>query len=387
MTKKTKVLLVVPSLVAGGQERVAVNTANILAQDYDITLAVFTKNNAVFHPNCRVLDLHIPSSKGYWQKIINVFRRIIALKKLKHKLNIDISISFGNTANMANVLSKTEDRAIISIRGYYSLRFKTPLFKIVDRVIYNMADKIICVSEKMASDMISLYHIPKDKVFTLYNPYDIDSLSKQAIQPITTAFGHPAIVAMGSLEKVKGYNHLLSAFAHVQREIPEANLVFIGDGRARDALKKRVDKLGLSNSITFLGFQSNPFCYLARCDMFVLPSINEGFPNALVEAMACGLPVIATDCKTGPREILTETFLDEVVSGIKQVEYGLLVTPFTDDDSDEPELDRNLADAMLRFLRDDQIRRYYRERSLQRARHFSVDTYRNNISAIMGHKL
>lgn len=382
MKTKKNVMLIVPSLVSGGQERVAVNTATILAERYNITLAVFTMDNAVYNLDCRVVDLNVPSREGYRQKTINALKRITALKRLKQRLKIDVSISFGTSANLANVFSKVNDKIVISIHGYRSL-MRSLKTKTIDRTVYFKSDAIICVSEKMARDLASLFHIPHDKVFTVHNPYDSESLSNHAGQPIPLRFRHPTVITMGRLEKVKGYRHLLHAFAHVHREIPEANLVFLGNGSQRDELEGLAMDLGLSDSIIFLGFQSNPFSYLAKCDLYALSSINEGFPNALVEAMACGLPVIATDCKSGPREILTRIFDDKVADGVEEAEYGILVTPFIDDESDEPALEQNLAEAIRRLLQDEHLSKHYKERSLQRARLFSFEAYRTKMITII----
>ena len=115
-------------------------------------------------------------------------------------------------------------------------------------------------------------------------------------------------------------------------------------------MQKYAQAAGIAQHIIFAGFQPNPYSYEAKCDLYVLSSINEGFPNTLVEALACGLPIVAADCKTGPREILMERYEDKTAQGLERVDYGILVPPFAADDSCEPEKDELLAQAIVEML-------------------------------------
>jgi Glycosyltransferase len=380
--EKKRLLLIVPNLRLGGQQRVAINTAVILESQYNITLAVFTMDGVAYDITCQAIDLRIPAESGYLRKIYNVFRRTKALKQLKRDLKIDVAISLGNTANLPNVLSKVSDKIILSVHGYASLT-GSYISKTIDRLVYRSADTVVCVAEKMAKDLVALYDVPEYKVVTLYNPYDFARITDQAQAPISLEIRHPAIAAMGRLEKVKGYRHLMRAFDLVQQEIPEATLVFIGEGKEREELERMAVDLGLAPQVAFVGFQSNPYSYLAKCDLLALSSINEGFPNAMVEAMACALPVVASDCKSGPREIVNEVYHDKVASEVEYADYGILIPPFATDDSDEPELDRLFANAILRLLKDNKMFKRYKERSQERARVFSFNAYKNKIMKII----
>ena len=134
----------------------------------------------------------------------------------------------------------------------------------------------------------------------------------------------------GRLESQKGFKYLLEAFSKVSAKI-EARLAILGRGSQMDELKRLSEKLGITSNVVFLGFQKNPYKYLANGDLFVLSSLWEGFPNALAKAMACGIPVVSTDCPSGPSEIITD--------GVN----GLLVPPA------DPEA---LAGTVLRVLKD-----------------------------------
>lgn len=380
---KKNLLIVISNIGIGGQERVAINTASILKDKYNSTLSVFYMEENSYKPSIPLVDLDIPPSQGIINKIVNVFRRTRALKKLKRNLNIDVALSFGSTANIANALSRVSDKVIVSIRGYYEALSNSLIGKHINKLVYNKADVTICVAEKLSRDLREIYQLPIGKVVTLYNPYDFDSIVEQANKNIPIEIRHPAIVTMGRLDKIKGYRHLLNAFALVQKIIPEASLIFVGEGSEKDKLKELVTVLGLTENVVFVGFQANPHSYLSKCDIYVLSSIHEGFPNALVEAMACGLPVVATDCKSGPREILTEIYCDIAAKEIEYSDYGILIPPFSSDDSSEVEKEKLLADAMLQLLTSENIYGHYRKKVQERAKVFSFKVYRDKVIKII----
>jgi glycosyltransferase involved in cell wall biosynthesis len=118
------------------------------------------------------------------------------------------------------------------------------------------------------------------------------------------SLGARSLIAVGRLGREKGFDLLLQAFANLKDAYPEWTLTILGEGALRKELEALGKQLGLSNRLHFLGQVKNPYDYLQQADIFILPSRFEGFPNALCEAMACGLPVIATDCPSGPSEIV-----------------------------------------------------------------------------------
>lgn len=368
---KKNILLLVPSLAVGGQERVAVNTSEILADKYQVTMAVFDYKDCKFKPKCEVIDIAIPPLAGKINKFINVIKRSIMIRKIKKQLKIDVTFSFGSTANLVNILSRGKDRAIVSVRGYNEMK------KIRNtKLIYNKADKICCVSYKMAVDLIDINNISKDKVTVLYNPYDTGKIKEQAQGGIGQEISYPTIVSVGRLTSVKGYRHLLKAVKVALKDIAELKLLLLGDGELREELIEYTKELGIEKHVIFAGYQSNPYSYVDKCNLYVLSSINEGFPNALVEAMACGVPVISTDCKTGPREILVKEFENKVAEDIEYADYGVLVPPFSSHDSDEDKKDQLLAQAIVNILSSKECYKHYQTKSVERAKDFSNERYR-----------
>jgi glycosyltransferase involved in cell wall biosynthesis len=172
---------------------------------------------------------------------------------------------------------------------------------------YRAADAIVAVSGGVAADLAGFGRLPEKKIRVIHNPvFDID-VETRAQAPLTHPWferkGPPIILAVGRLHRQKGFDILLEAFAIARAEV-DCRLVILGEGPERTALLAMAERLGLAYDIDMPGFAENPFPLMRRAGVFVLSSRWEGFPNALVEAMACGAPVIAADCPSGPREIL-----------------------------------------------------------------------------------
>lgn len=376
------ILIIVPGLGAGGQEQVAIKTADILSQDYNVYFCVFDLSNAVYETNFDIINLNLPTRPSLLGKVINVIRRRRELKNIIKNLKIDITMSFGTTANMVNSLAKKSNQVIVSVRGYRSVANKFS----ISRLVYLRADKVICVSKKISKDLSNRYSIPVKKVETLYNPYDFVDIEQQSAQNITHDIAGPVIVSMGRLDNVKGYRHLLNSTKLAVESIPNLNLIIIGEGKERESLKKHAINLGIEQNVSFVGFQKNPYSFLSKCSLYVLTSINEGFPNALVEAMICGLPVVATDCKTGPREILASNYQDKIIRQAEYSDYGVLVPSFSSDFSNEYEKDLELSKVIIKMLTNNDLYINYRKEAKVRSKHFSIETYKNKLINIIEEK-
>ena len=206
----------------------------------------------------------------------------------------------------------------------------TPFFV---RRFYPWADELIAVSQGAGNDLASLMGIPAGQIHVIYNPIVGPEFWKRAAKPLEdeafAADPRPAILAVGRLHYHKDYPTLLRAMAIVRRTM-NARLVFLGDGEERAALGSLAQQLNLQSCVSFLGDVANPLPYMKRAAALALSSIVEGLPTVLIEALAVGLPIVATDCPTGPREILCDGA------------YGTLL-PVGDSAA--------LAEALLRVLR------------------------------------
>jgi glycosyltransferase involved in cell wall biosynthesis len=170
--------------------------------------------------------------------------------------------------------------------------------------LYPRADRIICLFDGMVNDMVEHLGIPRDKLVRIYNPVDIEVVRRRGEAAGSPYSGSgPHMVAMGRLQHQKGYDVLLCAFAGVLKSVPGARLAILGEGPLQHQLKAQAMSLGIDNAVSFLGFQANPWPYVKYADLFVLASRYEGLPNAVLEVLALGAPVVATDCPGGILEI------------------------------------------------------------------------------------
>ncbi len=226
------------------------------------------------------------------------------------------------------------------------------------RLTYPLADRVICVSEGVANGLVSDFGVPRAKVKTIYNPVDLARISAGMAAVAPGIPDRPFVLAVGRLVPNKNFAMLIRAFS--QAGIAP-DLVILGDGPEREALERLAAELGVADRVQFPGFAANPYRWMAMAQAYVLPSNAEGFPNGLVEAMACGLPVVSTNCRSGPSEVLAGDASLQV-SALYPAEFGLLVPP------DNVEA---MVEA-LRRLEDVELRQRYGGLSRLRAEQFSV---------------
>jgi glycosyltransferase involved in cell wall biosynthesis len=180
---------------------------------------------------------------------------------------------------------------------------------VLARWLYPKAYKVVAVSQGVAADTARFYRLPLDKVEFIYNPVVTPELISLSMQPVEHPWfspGEPSVIlGVGRLTRQKDFSTLLRAFALVRRERP-MRLVIVGDGEERARLCALAHQLGIDEDVLLAGFDANPYRYMRRASVFVLSSRWEGLPSVLIEAIACGTPVVSTDCPSGPREILED---------------------------------------------------------------------------------
>ncbi len=356
-----KLLLIVPSLHQGGLEKVCAATARLLQPYFDVQIAIFDSRSIAYDiKGIPVVDLRLPSRPGVIAKVINVLRRGMRLRKLKKEAQIDIAYSFGPTANLANIASGGRAKMWLGIRSYMDMGNPKQI-----RLFCRCADMVVCCSETICREVQEKYRC--GKAVTLQNPFDIKEVkllsgSEEAELPWKEG---RILVSMGREDSVKGFWHLLKSFALVHEKLPDTRLMIIGKGEF-EPYKELAEKLGVNEDIFFTGLKKNPYPYLKKGTLYVLTSYYEGFPNAMVEAMSMGLPVIATDCKTGPREILED-------------QYGILIPNMEPEPDFDPqnitEEERDLAGQVIGLLEDQDRMQHYREMALKRAGDYTAESY------------
>lgn len=391
--KKKNLLLIVPSIRQGGFERVCVETARLLKDDFRVTMLIFNSREAHYDVSgIDLIDIDVPARDGKAAKAWNLFRRIRKIKRIKRRLGIDISYSFGSTANLANVMSRTRECVVTSMRS--TLDFDAP-----DRLkrILKGSDLMISCSAGMEWMVQDRFGFRKTAV--VYNPVDTEMVRQQSAQTVDDMpfdGAHPLIIAMGRDHNLKGYWHLLKGFSQLLRHMPGARLAIIGSGELKRE-KALIRALHIEEQAVLTGPKKNPFPYVRRADLFIHPSNHEGFPNAVIEAMALGRPVVATDCRTGPREILLSGEEYGEVSGkfpdgssVRDVidgAHGILI-PNMDDTPDYDAAHITPDDMMLctilrRVLESPELLKEYGERAAKRAAEFSLESYRQALTEIL----
>lgn len=312
------------------------------------------------------------SKKSGIQKLIELPFIGWELKKYIKENNINTVMSFLYRPNYINILAKTfgsRHRSIINIRSTTS-RYKNEGFlgKInlfLINSLFNRADLIISNSKGVYEDLKSLMSITTNTK-VIYNPVDCDYINskKDICEDVDFEFkeNKKYIISVGRLIPLKRNIDLIKAFFELQKNDDSLELIFLGDGILKEELKVECIKLEIKEKAHFLGNVKNPFYYLNKSNLFVLNSEIEGFPNVLVEAMACGLPVISSDCKSGPREILEDE------------KYGLLY--FVGDVN-------TLIEKMKVYLYGNTDREEIKIKNLKRIEDFSVDKIMNKFKKVL----
>jgi glycosyltransferase involved in cell wall biosynthesis len=308
---RNPVALFLPDLCLGGAERVMVHLANALAARRRLVDMVLVEAKGEFlaelDPAVRVVDL----------KTARVLRAIPRLAAYFRRVRPAVAISALDHANFGAAVAKWLSRsgipiiaAIHSTRSVKAAQAKGIWGAVLRRCItlcYRRAAAIVCVSGGVADDLAEMTGARRDLMQIIYNPIIDERLFALAREPLDHAWyapgAPPVVLTVGRLAAVKDYQGLIRAFAVASRK-NDLRLLILGEGPERSKLENLVADLGLRDRVALPGFCSNPYAYMARAALFVVSSVSEALPTALIEAMAVGTPVVATDCKCGPREIL-----------------------------------------------------------------------------------
>lgn len=201
----------------------------------------------------------------------------------------------------------------------------TKLNRFAYPLLSTFVNNVICVSKGVADDVVDNYKVPTDKVKVMYNPAyspDIHQLAGSSVSHEWFNEEYQTVVAMGRLSVAKGFDNLISSFKMVHQKNNRARLIIFGEGELRSTLEEQIAGLQLTGVVELHGFEINPYKYLAKADLFVLSSVYEGFGNVIVEALALNIPVVSTDCPSGPSEILEDGRWGKLVSVDKKDELA-----------------------------------------------------------------
>jgi glycosyltransferase involved in cell wall biosynthesis len=350
---RKKVVFLINSLAGGGAERVMVTLlrhSEHRRSDTDIHLVLLDDHPPAY--DCpRWLAIHRLDSRG------SLARSILQVGLLFRRLRPDVCLSFLTRSNLSNVLASgvTGHRTIISERAFTSTHHRASgsgrLARLLVATLYPRARRTIAVSAEIAKDLEDNFGVAADRIVTIPNGVDIEAVRAASAAALPVQLPEPYLVAAGRFVGTKNFALLLRAFA--ASGFP-GGLVLLGQGPLRPQLEALARELGVADRLVMPGFQENPFPYLRRAVAYCLPSNHEGFPNGIIEAMALGLPVISTNCRSGPSEILDNTALLDI-GGVHEGRYGILTPPD----------DVEAMIAAIKMIGDSEVRARYSRKAIE----------------------
>ena len=354
-----KIFFISISLSGGGAERIIIQILkNLNRQRFKPYLVLFEKKGSYLSQLPEDVKLYNLKKR----RRSDFFKLVVKLAHIIGSENPDVVVSFLSYTNIVSILAKKlsfrNPRVIIHQDTFTSESLKNSGFrrtkKILIKKCYPSVEHIISVSNGVKEDLVNNFHLPEKLIEVIYNAVDREEVKKLSLEAVNHSWFNsevPCIIAVGRLTKLKGFSILLQAFSLVRKQSP-CKLIILGDGEQGASLEKMSQNLEIENDVAFLGFQNNPYKYLAHSDIFVLSSLWEGFGIVIIEAMACGVPVISTRCPYGPEEIIAD--------GLN----GLLV-PVGDVEG--------MAQAILQLLSDEPLRKQLAEEGRRRAEDFKAE--------------
>ena len=320
------------SLSGGGAERVVSYVVSYCVEK-DIDVHLILMNSTIDYALPDGLQIsYIEKSKGDENGIMKAIKiPILAYKyaKLAKKLKLTHSLSFLTRPSFINILASKfttyNFQVITNERAYPSLQYsykgiQSTFNKNLIRVLYKESDLVISNSHGNADDLVCNFSVPSNKMKVIHNPIDLDKIKR--IEANSSLFDSEKfnLITLGRLDRGKNHEMLIRAVHRLQN--PLLRLYIFGMGELKDDLEQLIKTLNISDQVFLMGFDPNPYQYLKAADLFIFGSNHEGFPNVLLEAMACGLPILSTNCQSGPSEIMK---LKTVENDLMITDYGILV--------------------------------------------------------------
>ncbi|WP_407557751.1 glycosyltransferase [Winogradskyella sp. 4-2091] len=327
-----KLGILIYSLSGGGAERVVSYLVTYCVKN-NIDVHLILMNTTITYNIPENTKIHyLETSQGNESGIKKALKiPLLAYKyaKLVKKLQLTHSLSFLTRPSFINVIASkltnhnfkviTNERAFPSLQYSYK-GFQSSFNKTLIKALYKKSDLVISNSHGNAADLVDNFEVPSEKMKVIHNPIDLRKI--EDAEPNTTFFDSEKfnIITLGRLDIGKNHEMLIRAVHKLQN--PILRLYIFGVGDLKEEFEQLIDELDLKDQVFLMGFNTNPYQYLKTADLFIFGSNHEGFPNVLLEAMACGLPILTTNCQSGPSEILElETVLDDIMI----TDYGILV--------------------------------------------------------------
>lgn len=313
--EKPLISIFLPTLLIGGAEKALVALANQLsAEGWRIELVLMTNKGPLaktLGPAVALFDLRCASFRAATWALARYY------VSREPSVILTSLYATGLAALAARLISRHRPKILIGAHNSLEAKVAHPdnakdkwLLMPMCRLLFPLADGFVAVSKGVAHELETQLRLPREKIRAIYNPVITDELMRQSAEPLS----HPwlkdppsrrfkTLVSVGRLVEQKGYDILLHAFALARREL-DCRLIIVGGGPLQGELENTAQGLGIRDEVDFAGWQTNPFKFVSSADLFVLSSRWEGLANVLIEALACGPPVVSTNCRYGPEEIL-----------------------------------------------------------------------------------
>ena len=300
-----------PSLAGGGAERITVNLLQAL-QDFPVQLELVLADES--GPYLENVPTTVPIVSFDTKHVRRAVRPLAHYLKQRQP---DILLSHLSHANLAAVLARKRSRTStrlmlvehLTMSAYRGERFRDRFIRPLARLLYRSAEAVVAVSKGAARDLEQQLRWSPGRVHVIHNPVVDPSVLEASKEPLdhpwTADHSIPILLAVGRLTPQKDFSTLLRAFALLSKQ-RSARLVILGDGEERQELEQLSEQLAIKESVHFAGFVNNPYSWMQRVEGLVLSSRWEALPTVLIEALACGCPITATDCPSGPSEILQQ---------------------------------------------------------------------------------
>jgi glycosyltransferase involved in cell wall biosynthesis len=389
-----------------------------LEENYTIRIAVFDKIDKVYPHKGELIRIKVPFSgdpaaNNRAVRAIRLWLLTRRLRKIKRRHKIDTTISFGEQANIINVLSG--GRTVLSVRTLLSTEMRSvPNMRVLRsfvKALYSRGDHIIVPSRVAGQDLEGNFSVPAEKIKVIYNYIDQERINRFAAESLgedflDLLFAQPVLLNVGRITPAKGQWLLLEMMPAIKERYPGFKLVIIGEAekgaKLKDQLLARAAELGLrvydraaqhvpspDADIFLLGFQSNPYKFMRRSRVLLFPSAFEGFPNTLLEAMQTGLPVISADCQSGPREIMApDSDLTVSTPKAEYTPYGILcpTLPTAEiQDGVEPRIIGEWLSALFAVVDDAALRQSFIDNGYRRVKDFDresiLQSWRESLTA------
>lgn len=366
MNSMKKLSVFIYSMAGGGAERVVSNLLLELVKHYEVHLILM--NDRIYYDIPNEVDIHYIEKSAPFENGIKKLLKLpflgLKYKQLCEKIGIDIHFVWMNRPCYAAGFAR-----ILGLKGsmifnecstpsvlYKEKNLKSAISKSLLKFLYPKADLIMPNSLGNLIDLEQNFNINREKMWVLYNAIDTAKITELSREDIDLKLTRPFFLSVGRLDSGKNHSLLIKAFSKLRND--KFDLVILGEGVLKNELLSLIKQLKLEKSVHLMGFEKNPYKYMAKCHAFVFVSLFEGFSNALIEALACEKLVISSDHKSGARELLGDD------------EWGVLV-PVNDEISTQ--------NAMQKAIDNENFVKFYEQKAKTRAMSFDKTKISNEL--------